>query len=114
MVNNTVISQEVIKFLQRGGQKIDPNIIIYRDSPTIDCEHDNVEPSTFVISIKVLYGEKPSKSYFEMYDHSYGISVWVEKRLLRYLWDKPILISLKKGLFKRLRIQVGSEIIQSQ
>jgi hypothetical protein len=113
MVNNIVISQEVIKLLQ-GGQKIDANIIIYRDSPTIECEPDNVEPSTFVISIKILYGEKPSKSYFEMYDDSYGIPVWVEKSLLTYLSDKPILISLKKGLFKRLRIQVGSEIIQSQ
>jgi hypothetical protein len=48
------------------------------------------------------------------YDNSYGIPVWVEKGISKYLENKPILINLKKGLFKRLIIEVGSEILQSR
>jgi hypothetical protein len=49
-----------------------------------------------------------------MYDKSHGIPVWLEKRLLSYLDNKPVLITLKKGLFKRLKIEIGSEILQSR
>jgi hypothetical protein len=70
MVNDTVISQEVIKFLQHGKQKIDPSIIVYRDSPTIDCEHDNVESSAFVISIKV---KRLPLDFTESYDKLYVV-----------------------------------------
>jgi hypothetical protein len=52
--------------------------------------------------------------FFAIGDNSYGISVWIEKGLLKYLENQPVLITLKKGLFKRLKIEVGSEIIQSQ
>jgi len=53
-------------------------------------------------------------NFFMMYDNSYDISIWVEKGLLKYLENRRILISLKKGLFKRLLIEIGSEVLQSQ
>jgi hypothetical protein len=92
----------------------DPNIVIYRDNPPTSCSHCNIGTSTIVISIKALYAEKPDESVFMEYDKCYGVPVWVEKRLLSYLENKPVLISLKKGLFKRLQIEIGSEVLQRQ
>ena len=112
MLKNIIICQEAIKFLYSKGQMQTPNIVIYRDDPTISC--CNVRPSTFLISIKVMDRDTINKNLFMMHDSSYGIPIWVAKGLLRYLENKPVLISLKKGLFKRLKIEVGSEILQSQ
>jgi hypothetical protein len=112
MLKNIIISQEAIRFLRREGRMQIPNVVIYRDDPTISC--CNVRPSTFLISIKVMDRDTINDNFFMMYDNSYDISIWVEKRLLKYLENKPVLISLKKGLFKRLKIEVGSEILQSQ
>jgi hypothetical protein len=112
MPKNIIISQEAIKFLYGEGQMQAPNIVIYRDDPTISC--CNVRPSTFLISIKAMVRDTINDNFFMMYDNSYDISIWVEKGLLKYLENKPVLISLKKGLFKRLKIEVGSEILQSQ
>ena len=102
MPKNIIISQEAIRFLHQEQRKGDANMVIHRDDPSISC--CNVQPSTFIISLDVRYGEKPNESSFTMCDKSYGIPVWIEKRLLSYLENKPILISLKKGFFKRLKI----------
>ncbi|PWU79650.1 MAG: hypothetical protein DLM72_16340 [Candidatus Nitrosopolaris wilkensis] len=112
MLINVIISQEAIQFLHRDGRKGDANIVIYRDNPSISC--CNVRPSTFVISLEETSGEKPDESIFMEYDNKYSLSVWVEKRLLSYLENKPVLIILKKGLFKRLQIEIGSEVLQRQ
>jgi hypothetical protein len=112
--NHIVISQTALQFLDSGSRKKEPNIVIYRDNPPISCNDCNIGTSTFVISINVLYSEKPNESVFMPYDNSYGIPVWVEKGISKYLENKPILINLKKGLFKRLIIEVGSEILQSR
>jgi hypothetical protein len=112
MPKNIIISQEAIKFLYSKGQMQTPNIVIYRDDPTISC--CNVRPSTFLTSIKVMDRDTINDNFLMMYDNSYDISIWVEKGLLKYLDNKPVLISLKKGLFKRLKIEIGSEILQSQ
>ena len=114
MSKQIVISQESLQFLYRQRRIGEPNVVIYRDNPPISCSDCNIGTSTFVINIKVLYPEKPDESIFMKYDNSYGISVWVEKRLLSYLENKPILISLKKGLFKRLQMEIGSEVLQRQ
>jgi hypothetical protein len=114
MHNNMAISQDAIQFIRREGRMQDPSIVIYRDNPPISCSRCNIGTSTFVIGIKVLYAEKPDESFFMMYNNSYGIPVWVEKRLSSYLENKSILISLKKGLFIRLQIEIGSEVLQSQ
>lgn len=112
MVKYIVISQEAIEFLRHQQQNGDANIVIHRDDPPISCS--TVEPSTFIIDLEVKYGEKPDEYFFMMYDKSHGIPVWLEKRLLSYLDNKPVLITLKKGLFKRLKIEIGSEILQSR
>ena len=107
-----VIPQEAIQFLHREGRKLDPNIVIYRDNPSISC--CNVRPTTFLISIKVSDRDTIDDNFFIMYDNSYKISIWVEKRLMKYLKNKYILIGLKKGLFKRLQIDIDSEVLQRQ
>jgi hypothetical protein len=112
VAKNVIISQEALRFLVHERRKGDAKIVIHRDDPPISC--CNEQPTTFIISLKVMYGENPNDSSFVTYDKSYGIPVWIEKRLLSYLENKPVLISLKKGLFKRLKIEVGSEILQSQ
>ncbi|SRR6266516_2976373 len=112
MLKNITISQEAIKFLHSEERVRDPNLVIYRDDPTISC--CNVQPSTFLISIKVIPRDTINDNFFKMYDNGYDISIWVEKGLLKYLENKPVLISLKKGLFKRLKIEIGSEVLQSQ
>jgi hypothetical protein len=112
MPKNIIISQEAIQFLRHEQRKGDASIVIHRDDPSISC--CNVQPSTFIINLEVRYGEEPNESFFTIYDKSHGIPVWIEKRLLSYLENMPVLISLKKGLFKRLKIDIGSEILQSQ
>ncbi len=91
----------------------DPNIVIYRDIDKFGCSRCSGKAITFVISVKLMDGKKPNE-YFMMYDKSYGIPVWIEKGLLAQLENKPILISMKKGLFKGLKIEIGSEILKSQ
>jgi hypothetical protein len=112
MLKNITISQEAILFLRHEQRKGDPNIVVYRDDPTISC--CNVQPSTFLISIKTIHRDTINENSFMIYDNSYDISIWVEKGLLKYLENKPVLISLKKGLFKRLQIEIGSQVLQSQ
>jgi hypothetical protein len=89
-----------------------PNVVIYRDNPKISC--CNVRPSTFLISIKVMDRDTINDNFLMRYDNSYDISIWVEKGLLRYLENELVLISLKKGLFKRLQIDMAAEVLQSQ
>jgi len=112
MFKNIIISWEAIQFLHHEQRKRDPNIMIYRDNPTISC--CNVRPSTFLIGIKIIDRDTINYNFFMRYDNSYDISIWVEKGLLRYLENKLVLISLKKGLFKRLQIDMGAEVLQSQ
>jgi len=112
MLKNIIISQEAMQFLHHKQRNGDAKIVIHRDDPSISC--CNVQPSNFITSLEVRYGEKPNESFFTICNNSYCIPVWIEKRLLSYLDNKPVLISLKKGLFKRLKIEIGSEIVQSQ
>jgi hypothetical protein len=112
MPKNIIISQEAIHFLHHEQRKGDAKIVIHRDDPSINC--CNVRPSTFIISLDVRYGEKPNESFFAICDNNYGIPVWIEKGLLKYLENKAVFISLKKGLFKRLQIEIRSEVLQSQ
>ena len=112
MIKNIIISQEAIQFLEHKERKGDANLVVHRDDPSFSC--CNVQPSTFIIDLDIIYGEKPDESFFIICDNSYGIPIWIEKRLFSYLENQPILISLKKGFFKRLKIEIGSEVFQSQ
>ena len=39
------------------------------------------------------------------------IPVWIEKEILSYLENRPILITLKKGLLKSLELETGYKIL---
>jgi hypothetical protein len=45
-----------------------------------------------------------------MYDGSRVNPVWIEKGILSYLENTPILITLKKGLLKSLKLEIGYKI----
>jgi hypothetical protein len=111
-MKNIVISREVTYFLHLEKRMHDPNIVIYRDILNLGYGYNRA--FTFVPKVKVMDGKRPNE-YFMMYDNSYGIPVWIEKGLLTQLENKPILISMKKkGLFKGLKLGIGSEILKSQ
>jgi hypothetical protein len=57
---------------------------------------------------------KRPNEYFIMYDNSCGIPLWIEKGLLAQLKNKPILITLKKGLLKGLKLDSGYDILARQ
>jgi hypothetical protein len=45
-----------------------------------------------------------------MYDESCVIPVWIEKGILSHLENRPILITLKKGLLKGLNLETRYKI----
>jgi hypothetical protein len=109
-LSNVVISKEVLYFLQL--QKIrNPNIVIYRDIYNISYGYGR--EFTFIPKLKVFDSKTPN-NYFMMYDDSYGIPVWIEKGLLPQLENKPILITMKKGFFKGLKLETGYRILTTQ
>jgi hypothetical protein len=68
----------------------------------------------FIPKLKVLDRRKIDSNYFIMYDDSYAIPVWVEKGILPHLENRPISITLKKGLIKGLKLETGYEILSKK
>ena len=110
-MNNVVISKDVIYFLRLQKKTRNPNIVIYRDIYNISYGYGR--EFTFIAKLKVFDSKTPNK-YFMMYDDSYGIPIWIEKGLVPQLKNKPILITLKKGLFKGLKLETGYRILTTQ
>lgn len=110
-MKNVVISKDAINFLRLQKRLRDPQIVIYRDIRNISYGYGR--EFTFIQKLKVLDGKKPNK-YFMKYDDSCGIPVWIEKGLLSHLENKPILITLKKGLLKGLKLETGYKILATQ
>ena len=110
-LKNVIISKDAIDFLRLRRRLRDPQIIIYRDICNIG--YDYGRQFTFIQKLKVFDGKKPNK-YFMKYDDSCGIPVWIEKGLLSHLENKPILITLKKGLLKGLKLETGYKILATQ
>jgi hypothetical protein len=54
--------------------------------------------------------KKIDDKYFMMYDDSCMIPVWIEKGILSQLENKPVLITLKRGLLKGLKLETGYNI----
>jgi hypothetical protein len=52
--------------------------------------------------------------HFMMYDGSRVNPVWIEKGILSYLENTPILITLKKGLLKSLKLEIGYKIFANR
>jgi hypothetical protein len=112
-MKNIIISREVMYFLHLEKRMCDPNIVIYRDILNLGCGY--ARAFTFITRVKVIDGKKPNE-YFVMYDRdNYGIPIWIEKGLLTQLENKPILISMrKKGFFKGLKLEIGTQIFKRQ
>jgi hypothetical protein len=110
-LKNVIISKDAIDFLRLRRRLRDPQIIIYRDICNIGYGYGR--QFTFIQKLKVFDGKKPNK-YFMKYDDSCGIPVWIEKGLLSHLENKPILITLKKGLLRGLKLETGYKILASQ
>lgn len=108
---NVIISEDAIDFLSAQKRKPNSIIVIYRGIRNISYGYGR--EFTFIQKLKVFDGKKPNK-YFMKYDDSCGIPVWIEKGLLSHLENKPILITLKKGLLKGLKLETGYKILATQ
>jgi hypothetical protein len=110
-LKNIIISPEVLHYINHEKGIKDPNLAIYRDIARSGC--CSVRTIEFIPKVKIMDEKKPNE-YFIMVDNSYGIPVWIEKGLLTQLENKPILITLKKGLLGGLKIEFGPEILKRQ
>ena len=106
-----VISPEVLDYINDEKQMKDPNLVIYRDTARSGC--CSVRTIEFIPKVKIMDRKRPNE-YFILVDNSYGIPIWIEKGLWTQLENKPILITLKSGLLKRLKIEYGPEILKRQ
>jgi hypothetical protein len=111
-LKNIVISKDAINFLHLQKKIRNPIIVIYRGICNISYGYGR--EFTFIPKLKVFDSKKPNNKYFMMYDDSCGIPVWIEKGLLSRLENKPILITLKKGLLKGLKLDTGYSILATQ
>ena len=111
-MKGVVISEDVISFLHQKKRKSDLIIVIYRGICNISYGYGR--EFIFIPKLKVFDGKKPNNKYFMMYDDSCGIPVWIENGLLSRLENKPILITLKKGLLKGLKLETGYSILATQ
>jgi hypothetical protein len=97
-------------FLHLEKKLHNPNIVIYRGILNLCYGYNSV----FIFIPKVKVKAKRPNEYFVMYDNSYGIPVWIEKGLLTELKNQPILISMKNGLFKGLKLEIGIKVLKRQ
>jgi hypothetical protein len=110
-LDNVVISREVLYFLHVEKKLNNPHVVIYRGILNLAYGYN----SAFTFTLKVKVEAKRPSEYFIMYDESQGIPIWIEKGLLRKLEDQPILISMKKkGLFKSLKLEIGTKVLNRQ
>jgi hypothetical protein len=107
-----VISEDVINFLHQKKRKSDLIIVIYRGICNISYGYGR--EFIFIPKLKIFDRKKLDNKYFMMYDDSCGIPVWIEKGLLSHLDNKPILVTLKKGLLKGLKLETGYKIFATR
>ena len=111
-MKGVVISEDVINFLHQKKRKSDLIIVIYRGICNISYGYGR--EFIFIPKLKILDRKKLDNKYFMMYDDSCGIPVWIEKGLLSHLDNKPILVTLKKGLLKGLKLETGYKIFATR
>lgn len=98
-------------FLHLERKLNNPHIVIYRGILNLAYGYN----SAFIFIPKVKVKTNRPNGYFTMCDKSYGIPIWIEKGLLIKLKDQHILISMKKnGLFKGLKLEIGTKILNRQ
>jgi hypothetical protein len=107
-LEGVIISEDVIDFLRMQKRKSNPIIVIYRGIRNISYGYGR--EFTFIPKLKVLDRKKIDDKYFMMYDDSCMIPVWIEKGIFSQLENRPVLITLKRGLFKGLKLETGYNI----
>lgn len=108
-MKNVIISEDAIDFLRAQKRKPNSIIVIYRGIRNISYGYGR--EFTFIPKLKVLDRKEIDDKYFMMYDDSRVIPVWIEKGILSHLENRPILITLKKGLLKGLKLETGYKIL---
>ena len=111
-MKGVVISEDVINFFHQKKRKSDLIIVIYRGICNISYSYGR--EFIFIPKLKIFDRKKLDNKYFMMYDDSCGIPVWIEKGLLSHLDNKPILVTLKKGLLKGLKLETGYKIFATR
>jgi hypothetical protein len=106
---SVIISEDAIDFLLAQKRKPNSIIVIYRGIRNISYGYGR--EFTFIPKLKVLDRKRIDDKYFMMYDDSRVIPVWIEKGILSHLENRPILITLKKGLLKSLMLENGYKIL---
>lgn len=102
------ISQDVIGYLRNSKQMNKPNVIIYRDISSMACCHG---PFRMVPKVKVSDGKEPNEMFVLIEDVD-GIRVWAEKALVPQIESgNSIFITVKKGLLKSLKVEIGSQVL---
>jgi len=96
------ISSEAAEFILQEKKFRRPNVVVYRDIQSISCCSSKV--FEFIPKVKVQEGKEPNK-YFTIVGNSKGIPVWIENALIPRLSNASCMISLKKGLFKGLKLE---------
>lgn len=109
---NLVVSEQVIDFVKSQKHILNPAIVIYRDVAKSGCWY-SAKPISFVPKAKVI-DEKKLNEYFTKFNNKYDIRIWVERALLSKLNSNPVLITVKTGLLKGLKLEIGSEILKKK
>jgi len=108
-LKSIIISEDAIDFLRAQKSKPSSIIVIYRGIRNISYGYGR--EFIFVPKLKILDRRQIDEMYFMMYDDSCVIPVWIEKGILSHLENRPILITLKKGLLKSLKLETGYKIL---
>lgn len=111
-MQNVIVSKQAIEFVNSQKHILNPIIVIYRDIAKFGCWY-SAKPVSFVPRAKVI-DEKKINEYFTMFNNSYDIRIWVERALLSKLNGNPILITVKTGLLKGLKLEIGSETLKKK
>jgi hypothetical protein len=108
-LKSVIISEDALDFLRAQKRKPNSIIVIYRGIRNISYGYGR--EFTFIPKLKVLDRKQIDDKYFMMYDDSRVVPVWIEKGILSHLENRPTLITLKKGLFKGLKVETGYKIL---
>jgi hypothetical protein len=109
LVKKVTVSEDVISFLCRRKGKSSSAIVIYRGICNIGYGYGR--EFVFVPKLKVLDRKKIDNKYFMVYDNSYAVPIWIERGIVSILKNRPILITLRKGLVKGLKLETGYKIL---
>lgn len=105
-MENVIVTEQAIDFVNSQKHILKPIIVIYRDIVKFGCWY-SAKPVSFVLKAKVI-DERKINEYFTMFNNNYDIRIWIERAILSKLSASSVHITAKTGLLKGLKIAVGS------